>query len=49
MVGRLSPIGPAAMLKALEEMMPGEFVRIDAEHERIQRLLINAVHLRQIP
>lgn len=48
-VGRRAPIGPTAMLNALQEMMPGNFVRIDVEHPVIQTVLVHTSHLKVVP
>lgn len=48
-IGTRAPIGPTAMAKSLEEMVPHEFERIDIEHPRIQTILVHAAHLRRIP
>lgn len=48
-VGKRSSIGPNALEKALQEMMPGSFRRVDVEHDVIQSLLVNEVHLRRLP
>ena len=44
-VGRKAPIGSRAMEKALAEMMPDAFVRIEGDHETIVR----KAHLRRLP
>lgn len=48
-VGVRSPIGPNAMEKALQEMMPHQYVRVDVDNERIQTIFLQATHLRRIP
>lgn len=48
-VGRRAVIGSRAMEKALEEMMPEAFVRIDVEHPMIEALLVRRAHLRRVP
>ena len=48
-LGRNAPIGPNAMQKALHEMMPEGFERIDVEHQTIQSLFVRQSHLRIVP
>lgn len=48
-LGRKAPIGPNAMEKALHEMMPENFERIDVEHASIQSLFVRQSHLRIVP
>lgn len=48
-IGRRSPIGPQALEKALHEMMPDSFRRVDVEHEVIESILVNEAHLRRLP
>lgn len=48
-MGLRSTIGPQALEKALQEMVPGDFRRIDVEHEVVQALLVNEAHFRRIP
>jgi hypothetical protein len=48
-VGVRSPIGPNAMERALQEMMPHKYVRVDVDNERIQTIFLQATHLRRIP
>ncbi len=48
-IGRRAAIGPTAMAKSLEEMVPHEFERVDVEHPRIQTILVHTAHLRRIP
>jgi len=48
-VGKRAPIGPRALEKALVEIMPEQFERIDVDHEIIEALLMNKSHLRRVP
>lgn len=48
-VGRRSPIGPKALLAALQEMMPDTFEALELEHEVIQAVIVNTKHSRRIP
>jgi len=48
-VGRRASIGSKAIEKALQEMMPGMFVRLDLEHPIVESILIRASHLRAVP
>lgn len=48
-IGRRAGIGPKAMAKALEEMLPGEFELIEMEHDVIEAVLLRAAHLRRVP
>lgn len=47
-VGRRSGIGPKALEKALQEMMPGAFRRFDVEHDVVEAILLNEAHLRRL-
>ena len=47
-VGKRASIGSRAMAKALDEMMPGAFKRIDVDHPLIESILCRDVHLRRI-
>lgn len=48
-VGRRAVIGSRAMGKALEEMMPGAFRRIELEHPVIEAVIVRHAHLRRVP
>lgn len=48
-VGRKAPIGSRAMEKALAEMMPDAFVRIEVDHETIEAVIVRKAHLRRLP
>lgn len=47
-VGRRASIGSKAMAKALDEMMPGAFRRVDIDHPLIESILCRDTHLRRI-
>ncbi|MCA9532612.1 MAG: hypothetical protein KC593_03000 [Myxococcales bacterium] len=47
-VGKRASIGSRAMAKALDEMMPGAFRRIDVDHPLIESILCRDAHLRRI-
>lgn len=48
-VGRKAPIGSRAMSKALEEMLPGIFLRVDVEHPLVEAVIVRRAHLRRVP
>ncbi|MEZ4438200.1 MAG: hypothetical protein R3B72_03885 [Polyangiaceae bacterium] len=48
-IGRRASIGPHAMAKALEEMVPGTFRLIEVEHDTIEAVLVRTSHLRTLP
>lgn len=48
-VGRKAPIGSRAMEKALAEMMPEAFTRIEVDHETIEAVIVRRAHLRRLP
>lgn len=48
-IGRRAVIGSNAMAKALEEMLPGQFQKIDVEHELIEAIIVRKVHLTRVP
>lgn len=48
-IGRRALIGSRAMGKALDEMMPGAFRRIEVEHPTVEAILIREAHLRRVP
>jgi hypothetical protein len=48
-IGKRAPIGANAMSKALDEMLPGAFRKVDVEHDLIEALLIRVSHLRRVP
>jgi hypothetical protein len=48
-IGKRAGIGSHAMIKALDEMMPGAFSRHEIEHSVIEAILIRDAHLRRIP
>jgi hypothetical protein len=48
-VGKRAPIGTNAMLKALGEILPGTFERIDVEHPTIEALIVRTAHLQRVP
>ena len=47
-VGRRAPIGSNALEKALAELMPGTFRRIEVEHPVIEAVIIRESHSRRI-
>jgi hypothetical protein len=47
-VGRRSPIGSNALEKALAEIMPGMFRRVEVEHPIIEAVIVRESHLRRI-
>jgi hypothetical protein len=48
-IGKRALIGSRAMSKALDEMMPGSFRRIEIDHPIIEAILIRDAHLRRVP
>lgn len=49
-VGRAAPIGSVAMQKALEEMMPGAFERLEvAGEDAVEAIIVRSSHLKRIP
>ncbi len=48
-IGKRAHIGPKAIEKALQEMLPGGFERIDVTHPVIESILVNVSHLRRVP
>jgi hypothetical protein len=48
-VGRRALIGSHAMAKALEEMLPGAFCKIDVEHPVVEAIILRKVHLARVP
>ena len=48
-IGKKAPIGPNAMSKALEEILPGTFKKIPVEHPTIEALILRESHLRLVP
>ncbi|MGE0784878.1 MAG: hypothetical protein AB7S26_04255 [Sandaracinaceae bacterium] len=48
-VGKKAPIGSRAMEKALAEMLPDAFIRIDVQHSVIESLIVRQAHLKRIP
>jgi hypothetical protein len=47
-VGRKSPIGSNALEKALAEIMPGAFCRVEVEHPVIEAVIMRETIARQI-
>src|SRR5690242_15989269 len=47
-VGRRSGIGSIALEKALGEMMPGTFHRIEVQHPIIEAVIVREPHFRRI-
>lgn len=49
-VGRAAPIGSVAMAKALEEMLPGAFERIEISgDDSVEAIIVRRAHLKRIP
>ena len=48
-IGKKAPIGPNAMSKALEEILPGTYKNIPVEHPTIEALILRESHLRLVP
>lgn len=48
-IGRRAGIGPKAMGKALEEMIPGAFTTVQLEHPIIEAIIVRSSHLRTVP
>ena len=47
-VGRRSPFGSKSLEKALAEIMPATFRRIEVEHPVIEAVIVRESHLRRI-
>ena len=48
-IGRRAVIGSNAMAKALEEMLPDQFLKIEIEHDVIEAIIVRKVHLTRVP
>jgi hypothetical protein len=48
-IGKKAPIGANAMSKALEEILPSTFKKIDVEHPVIEAIILRAAHLQIVP
>ena len=48
-VGKRAPIGSRAMEKALLEMLPGAYKRIEVEHPMIEAIIVRTSHLHRVP
>lgn len=46
-MGKRAVIGSNAMCKALDEMMPNQFVLVSVEHSSIEAILVRTAHLRR--
>jgi hypothetical protein len=48
-IGKRAPIGANAMAKALEEILPATFIKIEIDHPTIEALILRASHLQIVP
>lgn len=48
-IGRRAVIGSNAMAKALDEMLPDQFLKIDVEHAAIEAIIVRKQHLTRVP
>jgi hypothetical protein len=49
-VGRAAPIGSVAMQKALDEMLPGAFERLEVSgDDAVEAIIVRRAHLKRIP
>lgn len=48
-IGKRALIGPKAMEKALNEMLPAGYELVEVDHPSIEALLINTSHLKRVP